>query len=189
MSARRRLAVVVAIAAALTAPAAPAAAGSDLVSPANAAPARHTGAEGLFRQAVAVADRRWRSMGQAPCSPVRVGVYDAAPAAAPATFTGVVAVDAGLGEVATSVLGGCAVWIDRGELDALWQIYRFTPFPYTGLDRRAALADLCAIAVHERGHNLGLEHIPGTVMDASYSGQPAACRAWAQRLVPSRWPS
>ncbi len=179
---------LVAATVALAAPAAPAVA-RELVSPANSAPARHTGAEGLFRQAVAVADRRWRSMGRTPCSPLRVGVYDAAPAAAPVTGTGVVAVDEGLGEVATSVLGGCAVWIDRGELDALWQIYRFTPFPYTGLDRRDALADLCAYAVHERGHNLGLGHIPGTVMDANYAGQPAACRAWAQRLVPSRWPS
>lgn len=182
-----RLVVVVVFAAALVW-SAPAAAG-EIASPANAAPARHTGAEGLFRQAIAVADARWRSMGRWPCSPARVGVYDAVATTAAVTATRVVAVVDEVGEVATSVPGGCSLWIDRGELDALWRIYKLTPFPYTGLDRRDALADLCAIAVHERGHNLGLGHIPGTVMDANYDGQPAACRAWARRAVPSRYAS
>lgn len=51
--------------------------------------------------------------------------------------------------------------------------------------RRGALADLCALVVHETGHARGLEHTIGGVMDRR-PVVPVACRVLSRRLIPRR---
>jgi hypothetical protein len=135
-------------------------------SPAAIASGEHsTGvhADALLREATVVADIRWRHMGRRGCGP-RVMVYDE-----DAPFV-----------VARGDQNGCQMWFSRRYRDRVWEIYNDRKASF--YERADALAELCAVAVHERGHNLGLDHHDDTVMTASatYAPMTRECRYWVR---------
>jgi hypothetical protein len=130
------------------------------------APATYVYADALLRQAIDVADQRWAARGQPLPCPAEVQVYDAP-----------------LGVLAHAP-DSCTVGFDRAFRDSVWRtandVHEFLEV------RRHGLAFLCAVAVHERGHNLGYGHIPGTIMAAVVTIIPRECKAWSQQLLKPR---
>lgn len=143
-----------------------------LAAPASAAltnqqPATHIYADLLIREAVQVADQHWNARGERPCTG-EVYVYDERREAA-----------------ARGQIGGCDVYFDRDYRDDVWRTYSDGRIPR--IDRRPVLIGLCAVATHERGHNLGFKHSAGGVM-ASLSPPPWRCRRWAAWKLPVHGP-
>ncbi len=83
---------------------------------------------------------------------------------------------------------GCNVYFGRAFRNFVWEQYTDSRQARSG--RRIWLAYACTIATHEEGHNLGLDHIPDTIMDADSEGTPTPreCRAWARSKLPDRAP-
>lgn len=130
-------------------------------------PAAHVYADALLRRSITVADRQW-TLRYPPACPARVYVYT----------------DVAAGVAARATEPGCDVYFTREYRDNMWR---------TADDKRKsrrarehAVSDLCGTSVHERGHNLGLPHGRGTIMDTVTRKAPAACRRWA-RWVIRRW--
>lgn len=49
-----------------------------------------------------------------------------------------------------------------------------------------ALVGLWSLMAHERGHNIGYQHIPGGIMDAGWTSPPGAAYEWAASVLPKR---
>lgn len=134
----------------------------------NASVATNVYADALVRQAVAVGRIRWAKMGKTyTCTP-EVFSYDSPRE----------------NEVARASLPGCDLYFTRSFRNSIWDTYtnKFTDL----WQRRDALSLLCKVAVHEEGHNFGLEHYPGTVMDpiTDSMAMPRSCLKWALKLLP-----
>lgn len=129
----------------------------------NSSPATNLHADSLLREATVVATIRWRHRGMRPCFP-QIFVYDED--------------EAPVG--ARGDQGGCGIWFSRSFRDRVWEIYNDRQAPFW--DRVNALSDLCAVAIHERGHNLGLDHYSGTVMNDAISGakRTRECNYWVK---------
>jgi hypothetical protein len=134
----------------------------------NRAPASYAHADVLLRETLAVADRYWQRLGHTPACAPEVYVYDES---------------GGAGAVAE--LFGCGVAFDRRFRDGTWREY--TNKQLVLRDRRRALTKMCELAVHERGHNLGLEHTHTGIMAPTMDHvAPTECRQWAAHKLPRR---
>jgi hypothetical protein len=134
--------------------------------------------DGLLYAAIRQADKFWRSYGKNPCRPT-IYVYDEVDAEnqdVPAA-NGVVA-------RAHYPEHGCAVFFERYFVryirEDIAQRWRW--------GRTLAYREVCQVAAHERGHNLGLRHDErkDQLMSASLSEGtqvPFACRTWARRMA------
>lgn len=134
----------------------------------NQRPATHVYADLLIREAVQAADQRWHHRGLYPCAG-EVYVYD----------------EWKPGADARGEIGGCDVFFDRGYRDDVWQIY--SDGRASRIERRPMIAGLCAVATHERGHNLGFDHDASGVM-ASPPAIPWQCERWAAWKLPVHGP-
>lgn len=132
--------------------------------------------DGLLLEAVNVADTYWAGHGRGACAPT-VLVYD----------EWVPRVDARADQP------GCRVRFDR-----TWWTKVRAKLARGGVHRmRRTLTLVCALAIHERGHNLGLSHSHDrrSIMYPVIHARPKACRTWARRLArisaltptPQRW--
>jgi hypothetical protein len=103
--------------------------------------------DGAIYRALDAAEWFWASKGAKPCHGGPIFEYD----------------EVGLdGAAARGAVGVCAVWFERGYMRMIRRMMRHRPV--------TALASLCYVAVHERGHNLGYVH--GQVMCARTSASP-----------------
>lgn len=87
-------------------------------------------------------------------------------------------------ELAEGYVGQCGVWLDTDYYAGL------NALPADRMDRRAQLRTLCVLLAHERGHNMGWNHVPGGIM-AEYVEEispPHECIEWAMSLTPSGEP-
>jgi hypothetical protein len=128
----------------------------------NEAPSSFVQADALLREASMVAAVRWRHRGFQACLPT-INVYD----------------EDEPGVAARGALG-CTIWFDRAFRDRIWTTYNDRRQPFYG--RAAALTLLCVAAIHETGHTLGMDHYPGTVMDAVFNVQRPSreCKRWVK---------
>lgn len=128
-------------------------------------PASHVGPDAMLRDALTVADKRWAAMGRPlPCAPELL-LY----------------VDDDYSVAARADMPGCRVYVSVMWRNSVYAtlVARSTPRGY----RRALLAEVCAIMTHERGHNLGLGHIEGTIMATPVLLVPGRCARWARRIT------
>ena len=130
----------------------------------NRAPATHVYADGLLREAVGEADKRWQYRGYEPCAG-EVFVYD----------------EREPNVIARGELGGCDVFFSRRYRDRVWAQY--TNPRRDRVDRRPILEFLLTVATHERGHNLGFVHGAGGVMSVP-PRVPWQARRWAAWKLP-----
>lgn len=87
-------------------------------------------------------------------------------------------------QLGVAALPGCTVQIDRRFYADVVQVRSMGWVPR--IIRIGVVANLCVLLVHERGHNLGLEHTPTGVMTAELAEPPWECFSWARRLIPRR---
>lgn len=125
--------------------------------------------DGLLYEAVKVADQFWADYDMYPCKG-DIYVYD----------EGVENV------VARAHVGGCDVWWSRRYVrDVRRSLAR-----ESRMQQRSVLKQLCMIAIHERGHNLGFDHEPGGSLMSVTVDHPVVgrCIAWATKLTPNLQP-
>lgn len=119
---------------------------------------------GLLREMLAAADEWWTAQGSQP------------PCAGHALVTwGTVGDYSGY---ASS--GSCTI-----ELSPHWWSvqYRYLTSRVSLAQRRRIAAVDLALIMHERGHNIGYGHIPGTVMQAETPVVPGWAWSWAARTI------
>jgi hypothetical protein len=126
--------------------------------------------DGLLYSAVEVADQFWADHGQQTCKGT---IYD---------------YDEGTDEgvVARATIHGCEVYFDRAYVKRVRsELRRYGP-----AERRETLKEICMVAIHERGHNLGLDHDKDdkSLMAPVIGGHPTVgrCIAWAIKHAPGR---
>lgn len=139
------------------------------------APASYVYADSLLREAVGVADLRNAAMGHpVACGGADVYVYDAASSAST--------------ESARGDQPGCRVYFRRSFRDYVWSTY--TNPRVSRDERRGALAELCAVATHERLHNAGYGHSadPTNIMAPVIAVYPGGCVSWAREKLPDARP-
>lgn len=114
--------------------------------------------DGAIYRALDAAEWFWASKGVRPCHGGLIFEYD----------------EVGLaGAAARGAVGACAVWFERGYMRMIRRMMRRRPV--------TALASLCYVAVHERGHNLGYIH--GQAMWDAMAGTERFCRQWGARVM------
>jgi hypothetical protein len=140
----------------------------------NVAPATTAGADRLLRAAFTAADARWKAAGRPLPCPVDLYLYDA---------------DDHTDMRAPDRERSCLVFVDRHYRDHVWKVAN-NPREHRNA-RLDELEALCAAAVHDRGHNLGLLDLtdaPANIMQSESSNRviPARCQRWAARTLPPR---
>lgn len=121
----------------------------------------------LASAAVADADAWWSAQGSPPPCDGHALVFLDSPAETGASFAGF------------AHFYACDVHFRPAFMDRTLTVLATGP-------RRAKLillAQLWALAAHERGHNIGYGHIPGTVMQADSAVIPGAGYSWALSLL------
>lgn len=120
--------------------------------------------DGAIYRALDAAEWFWAAKDAKPCHGGSIFEYDE---------TGP---DAGKVAARGSV-GICGVWFERGYVQRTRDLMRRHP--------TTALAALCYVAIHERGHNLGYVH--GQEMWDAMAGAERFCRQWAARVTNPRY--
>jgi hypothetical protein len=124
--------------------------------------------DGLLYEAVQVADEWWAAQGQYP-EKGRVMEYDKA--------------DKDSREIARGDMPGDDVYFEREYVRRTRALLR-----RGWRAHRAAIETLCMATIHERGHNLHLDHVKGrSIMHDTLGNHPVVgrCRAWAVKLAPA----
>lgn len=113
----------------------------------------------LLREAVTVADHFWAKHGfHANCEAV-LYLYNSQ-------------------NEAQAERGGCAILISRHYYLGMRRLLR-----QRVVKPRLALTFLCAVMVHERGHNIGFDHEHGGIMSEVRSDRaPSECIEWARTI-------
>jgi hypothetical protein len=127
----------------------------------NVAPLGAIYGDSLLREAVVVARARNERMGYVhPCAGTDLYIYDA------------VGTSTGITELARADRPGCRIYFTRALSSVTWEQRH----------RVDALEYACKAAVHEDLHNVGLGHIPGTIMDPIIDAEPTpgSCSRWAR---------
>lgn len=124
--------------------------------------------DGLLYAATEHADGYWEGLGQPARCPAEVYDYDEV-----GTLAG--------GVAARATVGGCDVLWERAWVRGIRKALRSRDWRF----RRLVLEEVCEVAVHERGHNLGLNHDAGGIMEPVGGFRVGYCIAWSVQLVPA----
>lgn len=117
----------------------------------------------LARQAIGDADTWWAGQGRHPPA------LDLQVSAPPAGETA--------GAMGYGIYNSGTVDVNPQYLQNLDRILKGTR------GRSVALVGLWRLMAHERGHNTGLGHIPGGIMDATWAAPPGEAYKWARSVL------